>query len=60
MSKLTQNISQTVFGNSCTIHPKAINDPNGAADPTSTLIVTGLSYGATFASTITVGFVDES
>ena len=56
----TQNISQTVFGNSCTIHPKAINDPNGAADPTTTIIVTGLSYGATFASTVTVGYTDES
>ena len=57
----TQNISQTVFGSSCTIISKAINEPAaGEPNPTTTLIVTGLTYGATFATTIDVGFVDES
>ena len=57
----TQNISQTVYGSSCTITAKAISQPaTGEANPATTVIVTGLTYGATFATTLSVQYVDES
>ena len=57
----TQNISQTVYGSSCTITAKAISQPAaGEANPATTIIATGLTYGATFATTLSVAYVDES
>tara|TARA_A100001391_G_C5065684_1_gene277092 strand:- start:1575 stop:2264 length:690 start_codon:yes stop_codon:yes gene_type:complete len=52
----TQNISQTVFGNSCTIAAKAVVAPPEGVTYTTTLVVTGLSFGATIASTVTVTY----
>ena len=57
----TQNISQTVYGSSCTVTAKAISQPaTGEANPATTIIATGLTYGATFATTLSVAYVDES
>lgn len=57
----TQNISQTVFGNSCQIFAKAIEKPaTGQPNPTTTLLVTGLTYGATASATITVQYIDNT
>ena len=57
----TQNISQTVYGSSCTVVAKAISQPAaGEANPATTIIATGLTYGATFATTLSVAYVDES
>tara|TARA_B100000287_G_scaffold428599_1_gene480282 strand:- start:372 stop:1046 length:675 start_codon:yes stop_codon:yes gene_type:complete len=57
----TQNISQTVFGSQCTITAKAIAEPAaGEKAPSTTLIVTGLTYGATIATTINTNYVNES
>ncbi len=57
----TQNISQTVYGNSCTVTAKAISQPaTGEANPATTIIVTGLTYGATYATTLSVAYQDES
>ena len=57
----TQNISQTVFGSSATVRAKAITEPAaGENNPSTTIIVTGLTYGATFATTVSTAFVDES
>ena len=57
----TQNISQTVYGNSCTATAKAISQPaTGEANPATTIIVTGLTYGATYATTLSVAYQDES
>tara|TARA_B100000900_G_scaffold368916_1_gene346436 strand:+ start:920 stop:1591 length:672 start_codon:yes stop_codon:yes gene_type:complete len=54
----TQNLSQTVFGPSCTVRAKAILESSSPA--ATTLLITGQKYGATLATTINVSFVDES
>jgi|MDTG01.4.fsa_nt_gb hypothetical protein len=57
----TQNVSQTVFGNSAQIFAKAIEKPAaGEPNPSTTLLVTGLTYGATASATITVQYIDNT
>lgn len=57
----TQNVSQTVYGNSCSIYAKPISKPNtGEPNPSTTILVTGLTYGATASATITVQYIDNT
>jgi len=50
-----QNMSQTVYGTSCTIKAKSILESQTGA--TTTVIITGLTYGATRACTIKVNYL---
>ena len=57
----TQNVSQTVTGADVILKAKAVSKPaTGEPNPTTALIVTGLSYGSTYAATITISYLDES
>ena len=49
-----QNMSQTVYGTECTVHAKEILQSQDNA--TTTIIITGLTYGATRACTVTVSY----
>ena len=53
-----QSMSQTVYGMSCTIKSKAILESQHGS--TTSVIVTGLTYGATKAVTVTVNYLDET
>ena len=53
-----QSMSQTVYGYSCTIKSKAILESQHGS--TTSVIVTGLTYGATKAVTVTVNYLDET
>lgn len=53
-----QSMSQTVYGYSCTIKAKGILESQHGA--TTSVIVTGLTYGATKAITVTVNYLDET
>jgi hypothetical protein len=50
-----QNMSQTVYGNTCNLKAKPILESQSGA--TTTIIITGLTYGATRAITVTVDYV---
>jgi len=50
-----QNMSQTVYGNTCNVKAKPILESQSGA--TTTIIITGLTYGATRAITVTVDYV---
>jgi hypothetical protein len=49
-----QNMSQTVYGNTCNLKAKPILESQSGA--TTTIIITGLTYGATRAITVTVNY----
>ena len=50
-----QNMSQTVYGTECTVHAKEILQSQDNA--TTTIIITGLTYGATRACTVKVNYL---
>ena len=50
-----QNMSQTVYGTQCTVKAKSILESQDGAS--TTIIITGLTYGATRACTIKVNYL---
>ena len=55
------SISQTVVGSQCLIRAKSVQDntTNGQPDPTTTVVVTSIDWGATAAFTVTVDYVPQ-
>lgn len=53
-----QSMSQTVYGTECTVHAKEILQAQDAA--TTSIIITGLTYGATRACTVTINYLASS
>lgn len=53
------SISQTVVGSTCAIRAKSVQDntTSGQPDPTTTVVVTSIEWGATAAFTVTVNYV---
>jgi len=53
-----QSMSQTVYGTECTVHAKEILQAQD--DATTSIIITGLTYGATRACTVTINYLASS
>jgi hypothetical protein len=55
------SISQTVVGSQCLIRAKSVQDntTNSQPDPTTTVVVTSIDWGATAAFTVTVDYVPQ-